>query len=141
MPISGTLKKIDLNITNQCNLRCSHCVFNSGHRSENCSFAEIEKFLTDARSIGASRIDITGGEALTREDIFDIIALAKSLGYRIELLSNGIALSDEVIKRLLSLKLDAVGISLESLDYETNKKIRPTTKEQFSDLCPELKTQ
>lgn len=142
MPAPGLLKKIDLNITNQCNLRCTHCCFSSGEGDLGHLPAELLlRFLSEAWDLGARRVDITGGEALTRPDIFDIIQGAKAIGYRIELLSNGIALQAGVVKRLKGLGLDAVGVSLESIHAEEHAAIRGTQPGQFRtileavDLC------
>ena len=64
------------------------------------SLGELEKILRETKELGGEKIDITGGEALVREDVGEIIGLGKSLGYRMELVTNGYLLNSERLKRL-----------------------------------------
>ncbi len=120
-----TLEKLDLNVTNRCNLRCRHCCFDSGNtRMDELGFEDLQKVLRDAKEAGAWRFDMTGGEALLRKDAFDIIKYGKERGYRIELLSNGLLLSQNTVDRLKEIGLDAVGISLDGSSAEKHLAIR-----------------
>ena len=82
------LPKLDLNITNRCNFQCTHCAFDSGILDlPELTLSELEKILRETKEIGGQRFDITGGEPLVREDVEEIIAIGKGLGYKIELVT------------------------------------------------------
>lgn len=120
-----SLPKLDLNITNRCNFRCTHCAFDSGIAPmAEMSLGELEKILHETKGLGGEKIDITGGEALVREDVEEIILLGKSLGYRIELVTNGYLLNSERLKRLHDLKVEGVAISLDGSTAERYNLIR-----------------
>lgn len=126
------LPKLDLNITNRCNLRCVHCAFDSGVRKvKEFSVAKIREILMDTKELGGERIDVTGGEPLVRKDVFEIIKIAKELGYRVELVTNGILLNKSKLLRLKQLKLDSIAVSLDGSTYEVHSRIRNVSREQY----------
>jgi len=119
------LPKLDLNITNRCNFRCVHCAFDSGiTKMDELSVPELKKILEDTRELGGERIDITGGEPLLREDLEDILRVGKSLGYRIELVTNGSLLTTQKLQRFKELGLDALAISLDGSNFNEYARIR-----------------
>jgi radical SAM protein with 4Fe4S-binding SPASM domain len=126
------LPKLDLNITNRCNFRCVHCAFDSGIvKMKELSIPELKKILEDTRALGGERIDITGGEPTLRKDYQKIIQIGKSLGYRIELVTNGSLLTR---KKLISLKrsgLDSIAVSLDGSSYDVYKKIRKVSLARY----------
>lgn len=132
MPLHRKLPKLDLNITNRCNFRCVHCAFDSGieHMSE-LSVKEIKKILTDTKELGGERIDLTGGEPTVREDLADIIKVGKSLGYKIELVTNGSIITEEKLAYFRSLGLDAIAISLDGSTYDIYSRIRKVNEKTF----------
>lgn len=126
------LPKLDLNVTNRCNFRCVHCAFDSGieHMSE-LSLGQLERLLKDTKELGGEKIDITGGEPTIREDIADIVRIAKSIGYKIELVTNGSLLDKEKLLQLKDAGIDSTAISLDGSDYETYSRIRKVDSEVY----------
>jgi len=119
------LPKLDLNITNDCNYRCTHCAFDSGEKKmRDIPLAKIKELLIDTKSLGGERFDITGGEPTLRPDLEGIVLFGKSLGYKIELVTNGSLLSREKLVRLKGVGLDSVTISLDGPNYESYSEIR-----------------
>lgn len=128
--------KLDLNVTNRCNLPCPHCCFKAGRKEmPEMPFAELKKLLTEFRLQDGQRIDITGGEPLMRQDINDIIKCAKDLGIRVELVTNGTLLTDQKILDLRKIGLDEAAISLDGADWKTNKIIRGYDEDTYNRLC------
>lgn len=126
------LPKLDLNVTNRCNFRCAHCAFDSGiAKMPELSLEEIATILKDTKELGGERFDITGGEPLLREDIEKIISIGKSLGYKIELVTNGYLLSEEKLKRFKMLGLDGIAISLDGSNARVYNRIRRKDKATF----------
>ncbi len=127
-----TLPKLDLNITNRCNLRCTHCAFNSGtHKMPELSLKQLETILQETKEIGGKRFDITGGEPLVREDVPEIITAGNRLGYRIELVTNGIMLDSGRLKEFRQRGLNQIAISLDGSTPEAYNRIRRSTEETF----------
>ncbi len=83
-------KKLDLKVGFSCNNNCIFCVqaYNKGKKDK--TTAEIKKDLEGGRKNGALDVVFTGGEPTIRDDIFEIVAYAKKLGYRaIQIQTNG----------------------------------------------------
>ncbi len=126
------LPKLDLNVTNRCNFRCTHCAFDSGILNlPELTLSELEKILRETKEIGGQRFDITGGEPLVREDVEEIIAVGKRLGYKIELVTNGSLLTEEKLRKFKQLGLDGIAISLDGSTSEVYNKIRGKDEKTF----------
>lgn len=127
------LPKLDLNVTNRCNFHCIHCCFASGDRLlDDLPLEVIVLSLSDFTKLGGQRVDLTGGEPLIRHDIIEIIAAAKRLGLKVELITNGSLLSEKLLQQFKTLGLDQIAISLDGINYETYCQIRPVGKEIFN---------
>jgi len=134
------LPKLDLNITNRCNFRCTHCAFDSGIiQMSELTLGELEKILKDTKELGGERFDITGGEPLVREDIKEIIKIGKGLDYKIELVTNGSLLTKEKLRRFKELGLDGVAISLDGSNAEVYNRIRRKDKETFERVIENIR--
>ena len=118
----------NLLVTNRCNLRCSYCFMNAGASGMvyEPSLEEIKKMLQQARNerpMGSKAIQITGGEPTIREDLFDIVQMARDAGFsHIQLNSNGIKLAEsiEYCKKLKEAKVNTVYMSFDGVTKETN---------------------
>jgi len=92
----------NLLITNRCDLRCSYCFMNAGASGVvyEPSLEQIKKLMIQARNekpIGSKAIQITGGEPTIREDLFQIIRMAKEVGFsHIQVNTNGLKLADSI---------------------------------------------
>lgn len=126
------LPKLDLNITNRCNFRCTHCAFDSGTiEMPELTLSELEKILRETKEIGGRRFDITGGEPLLREDVEEIISIGKALDYKIELITNGSLLTEEKLRKFKQLGLDGIAISLDGSTPEIYNRIRRQDEKIF----------
>ena len=118
----------NLLVTNRCNLRCGYCFMNAGASGYvyEPSLDEIKKMLEQARAerpMGSKAIQITGGEPTVRDDLFDIIRLAREAGFsHIQLNSNGIKLAESVeyCKKIKEAKVNTVYMSFDGVTKETN---------------------
>lgn len=104
-----------ISVTQRCNLRCPHCHREGQiHSAREMAPDEIGRISSIAASLGASKVKITGGEPLLREDICEIISSIRPHVKEISMTTNGIELS----RRAADLKkagLDRVNISIHSL--------------------------
>lgn len=135
------LPKLDLNVTNRCNLRCTHCAFNSGERIlDEFSSNKIKQILLETKELGGQRIDITGGEPTLRTDLLKIITIAKNIGYKVELVTNGSLLDKDILKKLKSSNLDSIAISLDGSNYKIHSRIRNISKKTYNNILRAIKT-
>jgi 7,8-dihydro-6-hydroxymethylpterin dimethyltransferase len=75
------------------------------------------------KPLGSKAIQITGGEPTIREDLLDIVRMAKEVGFsHIQVNTNGIKLADdlEYCKQLKEAKVNTVYMSFDGVTKETN---------------------
>ncbi len=104
-----------LGITYRCQCNCIHCsagLYKKDIKSE-LSTKEWFSLLDDIDRLGVPRINLSGGEALLREDLFEIIEYA-SRKFILILESNGQLLTESNIKRLKKAGLSCVAVSIDS---------------------------
>ncbi|MBU3100625.1 MULTISPECIES: GTP 3',8-cyclase MoaA [Clostridium] len=124
-------RKIDyirISVTDRCNLRCIYCMPEKGIQSidhkDILSYEEIIYLCENFAKIGISKIKITGGEPLVRDNLAYLIKKIKSIQgiNNVTLTTNGILL-EEQIDSLVKSGLDAVNVSIDSLDEIAYKSI------------------
>lgn len=114
-----------LALTYRCQCLCVHCcagLYKKDIKNE-LTTKEWRSLLDEIADLGVPRINITGGEALLREDIFEIIAYA-SKKFVVILESNGQLLTDENVKRLKGSHIGAIAVSLDSPDPFVHDALR-----------------
>lgn len=109
-------------ITNKCNLKCIHCY--SSTQNEELTTSDVYQIINKLYEAGTGIIDFGGGEPLLRNDIFEIISYSKDVGLYTSISTNGILLNKDCIKRLKTLKIDHICISLDGAKPETHDYIR-----------------
>ena len=116
---------VSLEITEQCNLNCKHCYTSSGGGKPNfLDINTIYKLIDELSNYGCEFLAIGGGEPLLYKSIEKVIEYSISKGVEIELVSNGILFTDEVIDRLYKAGLKFIQISLDGDSPNTYLKIR-----------------
>ena len=91
-----------IDITNRCNLRCPVCFATAGTTGYvyEPSKEEIREMLTNLRRnepVPATALQFSGGEPTIRKDLFDLVRMAKELGFRhVEVNTNGLRLAQSV---------------------------------------------
>lgn len=111
---------IELNTT--CNWNCIHCYINSKNHS-GLAYSDICELLIELRKVGVYEIQFTGGEMFLRKDIMEIISFARSLYFKVALLTNGSLLTKEIIEQLDKLGVEIVTTTLFSMKDEINDLI------------------
>ncbi|MEM2917249.1 MAG: radical SAM protein [Candidatus Bathyarchaeia archaeon] len=91
-----------IDVTNRCNLKCPVCFANAaaaGYVYEPTK-QQIKSMLENLRQnepVPATALQFSGGEPTLREDLFDLIRMAKEVGFRhVEVNTNGIRLAQSV---------------------------------------------
>lgn len=133
------LRNIDymrVSITDQCNLRCFYCmpdVKDVTNHSNYMSDDEIVYLCRCASKLGITKIKITGGEPLVREDVFSLIKRIKAIPgiHQLTLTTNGVLL-ERYIDKIDCSFIDGINVSLDTLDREKYKKI--TGRDHFDSV-------
>lgn len=124
------------NLTNACNFRCIHCLYNEKEYSSKGDLT-TEQALNLADELieaGVVSVALSGGEAFLRPDTMDIIRKFKENNVAVHIFTNGSLLTDEIIDELAELFnpfTDEVKISFDAATDETFRKIRRSDKFDF----------
>lgn len=112
--------------------RCPlHCVFCSNptnyaqHDSE-ISTEDWKRVFREARAMGAVQLGFSGGEPLLREDLEDLVAEARQLGYYTNLITSGIGLTEKRARALKDAGLDHIQLSFQDSTKELNDFLSST---------------
>lgn len=116
-------------VTNRCKMACPVCFSDARPSATDAGLDKIRTYLEQLLAITETPIpiQISGGEPTLRDDLPDIVALAKRMGYRnIELITNGIRIAEDpaLLEMLKHQGLTAVYLQFDGLQRETTLKIR-----------------
>lgn len=116
-----------ISVTDRCNLRCRYCMPEGVELvpvADILTFEEILRICDAAAELGISRLKVTGGEPLVRLGCPELIGKLKRIPgvEQVTLTTNGVLLS-QYMKELTDNGLDAVNISLDTLQEKTYQEI------------------
>ncbi|MDO9207784.1 MAG: radical SAM protein [Sulfuricurvum sp.] len=101
------------NLTNRCNLSCMHCYSKATLDSVDAlSTEEIFATMENMVQSGIKFIIFSGGEPLTRHDIFEIAARARELGIITYLSTNGLYVHKSNVEKIVA-AFDYIGVSID----------------------------
>ena len=111
-----------VSITDRCNLRCRYCMPDGVELLSMRSiltYEEIQEICAAAAALGVRKLKVTGGEPLVRLGCADLIRELKVVPgiEQVTMTTNGVLLG-KYLPELLSAGLDAVNVSLDTLDRE-----------------------
>lgn len=103
-----------IELTRACNLRCTHCLNNSGTKMDNqLSKEEILKLIKDLADCGLQEVRLTGGEPLLFQGIYDIIKCATDNGLYVSIGTNGTLVTKEIARKLKEAGLKKAVVSID----------------------------
>jgi len=117
------LTSLRISVTDRCNMRCSYCMPEENYvwlpRGSILTFEEIERLVGILAGLGVSRIRLTGGEPLLRQDLATLVRLLSGRDgiTDLALTTNGILLAQHA-PALRAAGLTRVTISLDTLRPE-----------------------
>lgn len=122
------LRVAEIAVTFICNSECIMCScskFRSYEKErDRMNISEYKTLGRQLDKIGCVSVNITGGEPLIRQDVADIITALNPGNKIINLITNGINLTQERVRNYSSLGIDSIVVSLESINPEENDRIR-----------------
>ncbi|MFY9532326.1 MAG: radical SAM protein [Candidatus Acidiferrales bacterium] len=113
---------IHLDLTYRCNERCIHCYLDHEDHGEMTS-AEIKGVLEQLAAAGTLFLTFSGGEIFLRKDLFDLLAFARDLHFDLSLKTNALLIDEPRARRLRSLAVRRIQISLYSADPHVHDSI------------------
>lgn len=117
-------------LTYRCPLQCPYC-------SNPLDFAQTERELTtdewvsvlrQGRKMGAAQLGFSGGEPLVRQDLVELIAEARHLGYYTNLITSGLGLTEAKVDAFAEAGLDHIQVSFQASDPELNNAVAGSRK-------------
>ena len=136
-----------LEVTTRCNLRCAFCFADSGGtRQLDPDLTEIRAWYETLLDNGyVSNVQLSGGEPTLRDDLPEIVALGRSMGFEfIQLNTNGLRLASdhEYLERLKEAGLSSVFLQFDGTENEIHRVLRGgnflDSKVQSIDNCRQM---
>ncbi|WP_203471582.1 radical SAM protein [Dissulfurispira thermophila] len=107
-----SLRYLELQITDKCNLRCRHCYIGKPISNE-LSIYEIKTVLDEFEEMQGLRLLITGGEPLIHSHFDEINFLLPEYNFRKILFTNGLLLNPKILK---GLNVDEIQFSVDGME-------------------------
>lgn len=121
------LAKVYIEPTNRCNLSCQTCIRNNWEEIQSDITSETFARIINSISNLPSRPDVFFGgfgEPLLIADIAEMVAEAKKVAGKVELITNGMLLTEDRSRDLIQAGLDVLWISLDGASPEQFSKVR-----------------
>jgi radical SAM protein with 4Fe4S-binding SPASM domain len=122
--LSYPLNQVFLEITSQCNLKCSHCYGDFGSRSYDLTIDIWKKVIDQLAGLNVSEIILSGGEPLCHEDAFELISYIRKKPMHVVLSTNGTLIDEDVADKIKRLSVKSVRISLDGPNAQIHDTFR-----------------
>ncbi|MDO9025421.1 pyrroloquinoline quinone biosynthesis protein PqqE [Zwartia sp.] len=115
-------------LTYRCPLHCVFCYnpVNYASIESELNTQEWIRVMQEARALGAAQLGFSGGEPLLREDLDELVAEARQLGFYTNLITSGVGLTEARIASLKSAGLDHIQLSFQDSTQEMNDFLSST---------------
>ncbi|MHC4852216.1 MAG: radical SAM protein, partial [Planctomycetota bacterium] len=114
-------------VTYRCNARCQfcyagcNCTTNPVGNDREMTLDEVKAVLQKIKQQAkVPSVSFTGGEATIRKDLPEMVRYARSLGMRVNLITNGILSTQELVDKLVDAGLNSVQVSIEGTTGRTH---------------------
>jgi radical SAM domain protein len=106
---------IDFDITNRCNSECIYCSSKSTYEenTDELSLSDIHNLFEEFEVLNVLKVSIGGGEPFCRKDIWEILEDFQKYSFLKILNTNGILINEDVAKKLRTLSIDRVCVTLD----------------------------
>ncbi len=122
--LSVSPHELFISLTNECNLRCSHCYMYSGDVTiKELPLSEWKRILSDFSHHGFDTVTFSGGEPLLYPGFAELCEFCHALGFTISVLSNGLLWTQSLIERLDGI-IAEVQLSIDGYDEDSYAQVR-----------------
>lgn len=118
-------KKVLLQITERCNLKCQHCFVSATSQGKELSIEDIKnKIIPKLVQSKTIKVTLTGGEPLVHNNILEIIKLLRSNNIEISICTNAVNVTEDLI--ILAKKLGGIhfNVSLDGFNEKSHGTFR-----------------
>jgi SynChlorMet cassette radical SAM/SPASM protein ScmE len=130
--LMSTPRSLDIAITGRCNLRCKYCFYADEMAARSDLFTG--QWLTFFDQLGEMKVMdvcLTGGEAFTRSDLFELIDGIVANHMRYSILTNGTLITEKTLAQFEQGKrrqrLDSIQVSIDGSTAEIHNLSRPSS--------------
>jgi pyrroloquinoline quinone biosynthesis protein E len=112
-------------LTHRCPLQCPYCSNPLDLERANAELTteQWQDLMRQAAHLGVLQIHLSGGEPTARKDLEDIIKVAAEVGLYTNLITAGVTLTRDRLKKFADLGLDHVQLSIQDVDPENADRI------------------
>jgi mycofactocin radical SAM maturase len=112
-------------VTLKCNLRCAHCLSDAGSATEyELNTQECKGLVDQLAALYVFQVNIGGGEPFIRPDFLDLLLYCHDKEIVTCVSTNGTTIDHGLAKRLSSMKMLYLQVSLDGATAEINDQIR-----------------
>ena len=117
-------------LTYRCPLQCPYCSnpLDFAHSGQELTTEQWVSVLRQGREMGAAQLGFSGGEPLVRQDLPELIAEARALGYYTNLITSGLGLTEAKVDAFAEAGLDHIQVSFQASDPELNNAVAGSRK-------------
>lgn len=117
-------------LTYRCPLQCPYCSnpLDFEQTKQELSTEQWIDVLRQGRELGAAQLGFSGGEPLVRQDLPELIAEARKLGYYTNLITSGLGLTEAKVDAFAEAGLDHIQVSFQASDSELNNAVAGSRK-------------
>lgn len=132
MKLMSTPRNVDIAVTGKCNLSCAYCFYADEMTSRtDLTTDQWLSFFTALGRAGVMNVTLTGGEALSRPDFFELVDGVVANRMRYSILSNGTLVTETTLAAFAEgkrrLRLDSFQISIDGSSAEVHDQSRPNS--------------
>jgi PqqA peptide cyclase len=112
-------------LTHRCPMQCPYCS-NPLHLLKAADELDTQTWVSafsQAADLGVLQVHLSGGEPTLRQDLPELITALSSRGVYTNLITSGVTLNRDGLKKLVACGLDHIQLSLQSLDPENADRI------------------
>lgn len=124
--VMDTPKRVDLILTERCNLECKHCFQRSTPRFQSYfpSLDKLKMLCDELEIMDIKNLKISGGEPLLYPEIGAFFEYLSNKKYQKTILTNALLFTDKLVEIIKNQKDFRFGISLDGSSMETHEFLR-----------------
>jgi len=118
-------------VTERCDLRCKHCYWDRSSPRQDPSLRALGRILDQFKTLGAAYgehgehlLAIGGGEPAVRDDLEDLVSMARRSGFAVRLSTNAVRMGKKRAQSLRDSGLEAVQVSIDGATARTHDRVR-----------------
>ncbi len=133
--------EVALDVSTMCNYKCYFCSHHKMTRAKSfMKFTDAQRILYELYNSGIRRLGINGcGEPVLNEDVANIIAEAKKIGFEyVYLTSNGSVGTDTRYREIIDAGVDSIKISINAANPQEYAKIHGVPESFYAKITQRL---